>query len=337
MGTRNAARGLLLALALALALVPACVRSAEPPDSPAGQEGSGPGGPGAGRFNFGIIGDLRYSEAEVPLFNNLTLDMNRADLDFVVHAGDFQSGGMPCTREDYVEAREELNDFAAPLVYTPGDNDWSDCDPATGDPLERLAVLRDVFFSTNRSLGERTLALERQSARYPENARWTFGNVMFATLHTVGNNNNLPPEPTARGNAKEHAERTAANLAWLEETFARATDRRSDAVVFVTQANPGFELPPEMRTGYNDLLAALLEQTARFPGQVVLIHGDTHYFRVDKPLSAGAGGRLVNFTRVETFGSPDVHWVHAFVDSSRREVFTFRPEIVEENAPGRLP
>ncbi len=336
MGTKSSRRVPLLALALVLALAPACLGPTEPPGAPTGPEG-GAGRPGAGSFSFGIIGDLRYSEAEVPLFNNLTQDMNRADLDFIVHTGDIQSGGMPCTRDDYLETREEFNDFAAAVIYTPGDNDWSDCDPAVADPVERLAVLREVFFSTGRSLGERTLALTRQSAQYPENARWNFGTVTFATLHTVGNNNNLPQDPAGRGDAGEYAARNAANLAWLEETFATARERRSDAVVFVTQANPGFELPPEARTGYNDLLAALTEQTARFSGQVVLIHGDTHYFRVDKPLAAGPGARLMNFTRVETFGSPDVHWLRAFVDPSRRELFTFQQEIVEANVPGSLP
>jgi hypothetical protein len=35
---------------------------------------------------------------------------------------------------------------------------------------------------------------------------------------------------------------------------------------------------------------------------------------------------------VETFGSPDVHWVRATVDTRDPEIFSFEPEIVEENA-----
>ena len=45
------------------------------------------------------------------------------------------------------------------------------------------------------------------------------------------------------------------------------------------------------------------------------MHGDSHYFRIDKPLLDAQGRRLENFTRVETFGdnqangNNDVHWV----------------------------
>jgi hypothetical protein len=66
-----------------------------------------------------------------------------------------------------------------------------------------------------------------------------------------------------------------------------------------------------------------------FDGPVVLVHGDSHTFRIDKPVISET--RPLNFTRVETFGSPDVHWVRATVDPRDEEVFSFEPEIVEEN------
>jgi len=101
--------------------------------------------------------------------------------------------------------------------------------------------------------------------------------------------------------------------------------------MIVMQANPGFELAPEMRTGYEDLLAALEQETVAFGKPVVLAHGDTHTFRVDKPMIASpTGERVENFTRVETFGSPEVNWVRATVDASDPEVFSFRPEVVDE-------
>jgi hypothetical protein len=40
---------------------------------------------------------------------------------------------------------------------------------------------------------------------------------------------------------------------------------------------------------------------------------------------------LTNLTRVQTFGSPNIHWIRVTVDSSSREVFTFHPMIVEAN------
>ena len=76
-----------------------------------------------------------------------------------------------------------------------------------------------------------------------------------------------------------------------------------------------------------------------FGKPVVLVHGDSHYFHIDKPLPQPAGGnpdgnratRLTNFTRVETFGSPDVHWVSGTVAEKNPEVFSFTPEVVDAN------
>jgi hypothetical protein len=70
---------------------------------------------------------------------------------------------------------------------------------------------------------------------------------------------------------------------------------------------------------------------------VVAVHGDSHTFRIDKPLQDAAGQRLENFTRLETFGdhaendNNDVQWVRADVDPRSREVFSFQPQIVPAN------
>jgi hypothetical protein len=41
--------------------------------------------------------------------------------------------------------------------------------------------------------------------------------------------------------------------------------------------------------------------------------------------------RIMNFTRVETFGTPDVHWVKATIDSSDSNLFRFEPVLVKAN------
>ena len=75
-----------------------------------------------------------------------------------------------------------------------------------------------------------------------------------------------------------------------------------------------------------------------FGKPVVYVHGDTHIFRVDKPLFGSTSRRIIeNFTRVETIGYPDTrgypdtHWVRAIVDPKEPNVFSFRLEIVEAN------
>ena len=72
--------------------------------------------------------------------------------------------------------------------------------------------------------------------------------------------------------------------------------------------------------------------TVSFGKPVALVHGDTHYFRVDKPMTRSEKGHLVeNFTRVETFGSPNVHWIRGVVDYQDPNLFRFEPVLVPGN------
>ena len=54
----------------------------------------------------------------------------------------------------------------------------------------------------------------------------------------------------------------------------------------------------------------------------------------DKPLYANESdesSRVMNLTRVETFGDEDVHWVRATIDIRDPEVYSFQSEKVDEN------
>ena len=153
-------------------------------------------------------------------------------------------------------------------------------------------------------------------------ARWVVGNVGFVGLHVVGSNNNLGRVPS--GDA-EYAERNAADLDWLHQSFALASAEGRRAMMIVIQANPGFELPAAQRTGFNDFLAALQRETIAFGRPVVLVHGDSHYFRIDKPMIGTRSGRRVeSFTRVETFGELDNHWLHVTVHPNNPNVLCVR-------------
>lgn len=289
---------------------------------------------GANRFDIALIGDTRYTAEQRAKFPNLIEDINGEKLAFVVHDGDIKGGSNACVDAIYTETRDLFNQFEAPLIYTPGDNEWTDCHRAGGDPIERLSFLRNVFYPTSDSLGEKTLRLQRQSRDYPENARWSFGKVTFATLHVVGSNNNLGRTPEADA---EYAARNAANLSWIAATFAAARAEGSIGVMLIMQANPWDGDPAEL-TGFADTLAALERETLAYGKPVVLVHGDSHYFRIDKPLLGSHSGRRVEkFTRLETFGTDDVHWVRATIDPREPELFVFRQEIVDENLVDHTP
>jgi hypothetical protein len=325
------------------------------------------GEPQHATLEFGLIGDIPYDGRHEKEFANVLKGLNDADLAFVVHDGDFwwdgsawteSDGGLPpCSDEAFQDRLGLAQGSRHPFVFVPGDNEWADCHrakPRTYDPFERLAKLRQMFFPGDRSLGRRTMRLTRQSedprhARFRENVRWSHGGALFITLHVIGSNNNLGRTPVMDA---EYAERTAANLAWMREAFALATRRGSRGIMIVAQANPRFETtwPPEMQqrymlaglgfnspearraTGFDEFLAALEKETVAFGKPVVYVHGDSHLFRVDKPLVGSRSRRIIeNFTRVETFGHPYAHWVRGIIDSRDPNVFSFRQEIVKEN------
>ena len=72
-------------------------------------------------------------------------------------------------------------------------------------------------------------------------------------------------------------------------------------------------------------------ETLAFRGQVALVHGDSHYFKMDKPLNGPADGVLANFTRIETFGARNTHWVSASIDPDNPNLFDFQPRAVAAN------
>lgn len=297
-------------------------------------------------FSFALIGDLGYLPAQEPQVDNVLREINAEPLAFVVHDGDL--GSPPngsCSDALWARRLAQFQASAHPFIYTPGDNEWTDCHAAQGapgyEPLERLAALRTRFFGTGESLGQRRIALVRQ-AGYPENVRWAYGEVTFITLHAIGSNNNLGRTP--QGDA-EYAARNAADIAWLREGFAAA--RSSRAIMIIQQANifPDFPPFPGGRplepNGYAALRAALEQEVRGYRKPVVLVHGDSHYFRIDQPLDrrTGRGGGGVpgfeNFTRVETFGAPSHHWVQAYVRRDDPNVFSFRQRIVAPNVLAR--
>ncbi len=61
---------------------------------------------------------------------------------------------------------------------------------------------------------------------------------------------------------------------------------------------------------------------------VLLVHGDTHFFKVDKPLYS-PDRLLSNLTRLQTFGSPLIHWVRVTVEPKNANVFSVQPVIVK--------
>jgi hypothetical protein len=307
-------------------------------------------------YSFGLWGDMPYErngdtqQRMAALLQNI----NQSDIAFSMYDGDIKDGSSKCSDDVYTSALKMFSSLAKPVVYIPGDNEWTDCHRLNNggyDNLERLSHLRRVMFPSMNSLGQLQMPLERQGAlgqKFVENVFFTRGAVVFAGLNVTGSNNNLVldakdcSDKSARdakqcdADNAEYLERDTANVQWLEHTFQKAKQQSAKGIVLVFQADPGFDLPEtegvdESKAsrvrGYQNFMSAVIKQTEQFSGQVLLVHGDTHFFKIDKPVY-GPAKMLTNLTRLQTFGSPHLHWVKVTVDPSSQSVFQIQPVIV---------
>lgn len=292
-------------------------------------------------FDFAAIGDQQYNPEGERKWPALQTSINRSNVAFTIHVGDIKSGSTVCSDELFASRLRDFNSFEAPMIFTPGDNEWTDChreNNGSYDPIERLAALRRLFYPGNESLGRRKLTVSQQSedprySRYVENAMWSAGNVLFATVHIVGSNNNLGRNAE---NDREYEERNAANWNWLRTVFSVARDGEFAGVVLAMQANPGFRGVPvrlaELGAGFRESFFVIEDEAIVFRRPVLLLVGDSHTFRIDKPMIGTRSGRVIeNVIRAEVPGDFDVHWLRVRVDPSRRALFGFEHEDVAEN------
>ena len=276
-------------------------------------------------FTFAVLGDTPYNDAEEREFLAMIGRINGEPLAFVLHIGDFK-GGEDCSNALFARRKAQFDSFAHPLLYTPGDNEWTDCRRrymGSMDPLERLARLRQVFFADRFSLGGKRIETLAQDqclspavsgcgcAAYPENRAWEHGGVHFVTLNVPGSDNNIGFDAASDAEARC---RDAANAQWLERAVRAAEDPAARALVIALQADPWQSRKPV----YRALLAQVEASAARVRKPVLFIHGDSHTYRVDTPFTAP-------ITRLETYGSPFVGWVKVTVDPARPDLFHFEP------------
>jgi glycerophosphoryl diester phosphodiesterase len=260
-----------------------------------------------------VIGDTPYGDAQLAAFPSDIATLNtRTHADLVMHLGDIKSGSTKCTDAYFAQIRADFDALTKPLVYTPGDNEWTDCHRASNGgftPTERLAKLREVFFGQpGVTLGAPRSVTAREGV--PENVLFTDAGVQFGAVHIVGSNDDRAPWFTDRPTGgetpaetalreQEVAGRQAANLAWLDRIFDRAEKTDAKAVAIGIQADMWDPAAPaSAKTGFDAYKAKLAERAAAFGEPVLLLNGDSHVYTADHPL-AGAP----NLSRITVNGS----------------------------------
>ena len=285
-------------------------------------------------FTIVAMGDAPYSHPFGLLrFSGLIHRVNVLAPVFTVHVGDFKNGSGSCSDRRLTMIRDYFNDFDSALIYTPGDNEWTDCHrvPAGGwDPLERLELLRRHYFSTSTSLGRAPIPLIQQSKdrrfeKFVENARWAHGGVGFVTAHVVGSYNNSEQRNVAA--RREFAERDKASSAWIADGFDWARKAGMKGLVIFIHADPlrGRDHDKKVGRPFGRTVAALTKGAMGFKKPVLLVHGDFHKYKLDKPFTDGAGKTIENLTRLEVHGAPDVWAVRIDINPASPALFEIAP------------
>jgi hypothetical protein len=285
-------------------------------------------------FSFVALGDMPYGKPDqsYPPYRGLITAINQAKPLFSIHVGDFKSGSTECSDQEFSEQFKHFSMFEAGVVFTPGDNDWTDCyrrSNGSYEPLERLAKLRQDFYKPNESLGIKPFALVSQPASdskyalYVENQRWVVDQVLFVTLHIVGSNNNFETRDSSA--THEFFARDGANIAWIREAFTLAEKNQYRAIVFAFQANvfisrSMWEDFPAWSGFRNSVGQTLLPLAKKWNKPTLIIHGDGHQFHFDQPFKI-KGKVISSINRLEVPGASDVRAVLVNVDLSKDQIF----------------
>jgi len=330
------------------------------------EEGDDHGGP----LTLAVFGDWPYS---LPLVAAAPLLINSINADpkvsLVLHVGDIHSGTMPCTGAGLLPLPAGSNpawnlaifalfgQFKDPVVYTPGDNEWTDCHKtrqfSSGAPLKELAAVRSLFFpNPGQTLGVNKKHVLSQAkvptpafpsdAQFVENVMWKSSQVIFVTLNVPGSNNDgLPwtaPFTDEAARTQEVALRGGANLRWLQRAFAWAETENAKAVVIGLQADmwdPAAIVPGgDGLNGYTEFVRKLADLSVHFGRPVLLLNGDSHVFGADHPLADpnSATGMIhgtqavPNLTRITVQGSTNKprEWLRLTIDPSSSGVFSWQ-------------
>lgn len=296
-------------------------------------------------FTFAVVGDVPYGDEALSRFPELVASIESFPTKFVIHIGDIKGGSATCSDEMISSRIQAIDAIKKPVIYTPGDNDWTDCHRRGAGrfaPLERLAFLRQQAFPvTGQSLGQPKMRVQSQASEtgfeeFPEHQRWTQHSTAFIALHVLGSANGFEGfSGRTEADDSEVKRRISASIAWLRSNMEQAIASQASSIVVAIHGNPldlaearavRFDVHP-----FAGVMTELKQQAVAFGKPVLLIHGDTHRYRFDQPFSQpDSDAVLTNLYRLEGIGDPAIGWVEVQVDANGPQVFRVVPHFITQ-------
>lgn len=295
----------------------------------------------AQNFKFIALGDMPYNiPDDYARYERLIQRINNLNPTFTIFVGDTKSGSTPCSDDYNLIVQNYFNQFKSPLIYSPGDNEWTDCHRLSAgayDPIERLHNLRRTFFQTQYSLGQKRILLTRQAdtdprfSKFTENSFWVNNQFLFVNLNITGSNNNFERNDSAK---EEYYERNQANLSWIKDAFQHAVSKNYEGIIIAYQADMFYtaKQATDPESGYRDTLHLLSKSAEEFKKPILLIHGDSHRLIVDQPLKTIDQKQVLeNVIRLEVMGANQVQAVEIEINPGAEQPFSFTPIMLQEN------
>jgi hypothetical protein len=252
--------------------------------------------------------------------------------------GDIHSGKQACTQSYDQGIYDQFTGLADPLVYTPGDNEWTDCrktaqggglkfssgdwvdyqvgDHTGGDPLDNLDLVRSLFFATpGQTLGAPIGALAgvdrrsctpvgcqlRRERDLGAVRRRVRDDQIFPAARTTIKTRGSALGPRANGSAPSGSSAPPPTCVGSTERsrWRKTAARRMSS----SSSRPtcGASRRPRHESGYEPIVKSIARHAADLGGPVPDINGDSHKYRSDSPLSRR--GSCVTETSPTTVGT----------------------------------
>lgn len=279
---------------------------------------------------FVVIGDMPYSATEHALLEHpdgaIAAAIRALNPPVLIHLGDFKKSRQSCANELFKERYQQifnLNPYKT--VYTPGDNDWTDCDrfnmSVRYDELERLNYLRQLFFHHDEYQLTRDIPDLIRQEDFIENALWKIDQIILATLHIPGTNNarNEILRSDIQNALNEADFRDYSNEKWLHQLFQAAESAQAVVIAFHADIYHENHNKPACTAsnhsdcdGYKIIRELIKKKALHFKKPVLVIHGDTQAYCINQPYS-----NIPNLWRLNAPGD------YKYIDASQ---IIFNPE-----------